>query len=201
MEKGMNIQVVKQHYEQMTDQELIRIATEDARGLTSDAVEILKTEIRKRGLTQNIVHAVNAQNKTYTLEEVDRYCDLISNLSCPSCGSSNERLNATVCGEVMSFVLITHYTKKLKVACPSCLDSANNKALATTALLGWWGIPWGIIRSIQYITLNLKNKRTNHTASHNNFLRSFALGNMGILEAHKGDKDKLRQILLRHNAS
>lgn len=183
----------------MTDDELIGIATQDANGLTPEAMEIVKAEIKKRRLDENIVKGVEAQNKTYTIEEVDVYCDVVSKLSCPSCGNTADRLNATMTGEVMSFIFFTTYNKKIKVGCPNCLDKANNNALTKTALLGWWGIPWGIINTIQSIILNLKSKRTNHSYEHSDYLRSFTLSVVGELETYKSDNAKLQQIMKRQN--
>jgi predicted nucleic-acid-binding Zn-ribbon protein len=199
MSTGIDIQFVQETYQRMTDEELIRIATQDAYGLTPEAMEVVKAEIRKRGLDENISKAVDAQNKTYTTAEIDVYCDIISNLSCPSCGNTSNRLNATMTGEVISFVFFTQYRKKIKVACPDCLDKANNNALLKSAVLGWWGIPWGIIRTPQAIAVNLKNKRTNHLDTHNDFLRGFALGNIGEIETYKHNKERLLQIIARKN--
>jgi predicted nucleic-acid-binding Zn-ribbon protein len=199
MSTGIDISFVQETYQRMTDDELIRIATQDAHGLTPEAMEVIKTEIKKRGLDESIYKGVEAQNKTYTIEEVDTYCNVVSRLSCPSCGNTTERLNATVTGEVMSFIFFTTYNKKVRVGCPHCLDKANNNALTKTALLGWWGIPWGIIKTIQSIVLNLKSKRSNHSHDHNDYLRSFALSTIGELETYKDNKEKLQQILARQN--
>ena len=81
-------------------------------------------------------------------------------------------------------------------------ESRVTKSLRFTllsAVLGWWGIPWGIIRTPQAIALNLKSKRTNHLQDHNNYLRSFTLSVIGELETYKGNKEKLQQILMRQN--
>ncbi|RPD45181.1 hypothetical protein [Paracnuella aquatica] len=199
MSTGIDIKFVQERYQRMSDDELIRIATQDAYGLTPEAMDVVKAEIQKRGLDENISKGIEAQNREYTIEEIDAYCDLASNLSCPSCSSTTERLNATLTGEVMSFVFFTTYNKKIKVGCPSCLDKANNNALTKTALLGWWGFPWGIIRTPQAIALNLKSKRTNHLQDHNDYLRSFTLGVVGELETYKDNKEKLRQVLIRQN--
>jgi hypothetical protein len=199
MSAGIDIKFVQERYQRMSDDELIRIATQDAYGLTSEAVEVVKAEIHKRGLDENISKGVEAQNKEYTIEEVDVYCDIVSNLSCPSCGSTAERLNATLTGEVMSFVFFTTYNKKIKVGCPHCLDKANNNALTKTALLGWWGFPWGVIRTPQAIALNIKSKRTNHLQGYNDYLRSFTLGVIGELETYRNNKEKLQQVLARQN--
>jgi hypothetical protein len=199
MSTGIDIKFVQERYKQMSDDELIRIATQDAYGLTPEAMEVVKGEIQKRGLDENISKGVEAQNKEYTIEEIDAYCDLVSNLACPSCSGTTERLNATLTGEVMSFLFFTTYDKKIKVGCPHCLDKANNNALTKTAILGWWGVPWGIIRTPQAIALNLKSKRTNHLQDHNDYLRSFTLSVVGELETYKGNKEKLQQVLVRQN--
>jgi len=200
MSTGIDIKFVQEKYQRMSDDELIRIATQDAYGLTPEAMDVVKAEIQKRGFNENINKGLEAQNKEYTIEEINAYCDLVRNLSCPICGSSTERLNATLTGEVMSFVLFTNYNKKIKVGCPSCLDKANNNALKKTAILGWWGFPWGIIRTPQAIALNLKSMRTNHLHEHNDYLRSFALSALGELETYKDNKEKLIQVLKRQNS-
>jgi hypothetical protein len=199
MSTGIDIKFVQETYQRMSDDELIRITTQDAYGLTPEAMEVVKTEIQKRGLDQNIGKGLEAQNKTYTIEEIDAYCDIVRSLSCPTCGSTTERLNATMTGEVLSIIFFTRYEKKIKIGCPHCLDKANNKALKKSALLGWWGIPWGIIHTVQAIALNLISKRTNHLPNHNEDLRSFTLSVVGELEAYKGNKEKLQQVLERQN--
>ena len=199
MSTGIDISFVQETYQRMSDEELIRIATQDAYALTPEAMEVVKTEIQKRGLDPNIAKGVEAQNKTYTTEEVDAYCNIVSNLRCPTCGSTTERLNATITAEVVSFILFTTYDKKIKIGCPHCLDKANNNAMIKSALLGWWGVPWGIIRTMQAFALNQKRKQTNHLQDHSEYLRSFTLSVIGELETYKGNKEKLQQILVRQN--
>lgn len=201
MSTGIDIQYVHDTYHRMSDAELIRVATQDAYGLTPEAMDVVKAEIKKRGLGENIAKGVEAQNKTYTIQEIDTYCDIVSNLGCPICGTSTERLNATMISEVMSFLFFTQYSKKIKIGCPHCLDKANENALIKSAVLGWWGVPWGIIRTPQAISLNIKSKRTNHLQQHNDFLRIFVLGKIGELETYKGDKEKLQHIISRQNGS
>lgn len=83
----------------------------------------------------------------------------------------------------------------VRVGCPDCLDKLNNSALNKTVAFGWWGFPWGVIRSIQAITLNIKSKHSNHMDSPNQFLRSFVLFNIGQLVAFKEDLTNLRHII------
>ncbi len=73
-----------------SNDELIHIATQDANGLTPEAMEVVKNEIQKRGLDDNLSKGVEAQNKEYSIEEIDTYCDIVSKMSCPSCGRTSE---------------------------------------------------------------------------------------------------------------
>ena len=195
MSKGIDIQFVKENYQCKTDTELIRAATTDAVGLTPEALEIVKEEILRRKLDPSVIKGLEAQNITYTIEEVDKYCNIIRQLDCPTCKTSHTVLNATMTSEVMSFIFFTQYSKNLIVGCPDCLDKANESAITKTALLGWWGIPWGFIRTIQAIGQNIKNKKTNHSDTPNNFLRSYTLSKIGELETYKDNKQKLQQII------
>jgi len=195
MSDAFDIAFVRETYEKMTDEEVIRNATQDAAGLTPEARDVVKAEIRKRGLNVGILNAVDAQNKQYTIGEIDQYCELVRSLDCPVCGSSENKLNATVTGQVFSFIVITRYEKRVKIACPDCLDKANSEALFMTAAFGWWGLPWGIIRSIQSIILNLRSKRTNRSTTPNDYLRGVTLGKIGQIEVYKEDKDQLQQLI------
>ncbi len=195
MSTGIDIQFIRENYQRKTDAELIQAATTDAVGLTPEALEVVKEEIIRRKLDTSIVKGLEAQNKTYSIEEVDNYCNIIRQLDCPTCGTSHFQLNATMVSEVMSFILFTQYSKKLKVGCPHCLDKANESALTKTALLGWWGIPWGFIRTIQAIRNNVKNKKTNHSDTANDFLRSYTLSKIGQIETYKNNKEKLQQLI------
>ena len=179
----------------MSDDELIRIATTDASGLTPQAQEIIKEEVAKRKLDTNILKGVEAQNKSYSIEEIDKYCNLVQTLSCPICKTNSEKLNATMTSEVVSAIVFSTKNKKIKVGCPSCLDKANNSALTKSVLLGWWGIPWGIFWTIKAINDNLKSKRTNHIDTPNDYLRGFTVSKIGQLETYKDDKTKLQQII------
>jgi hypothetical protein len=97
--------------------------------------------------------------------------------------------------DVFSVIILTHYSKKFKIACPHCLDKANSEATAKSAVLGWWGIPWGIVRTIQAIVNNVKSRKTHHWEEPNPYLRGFVLSRIGQLEAYKNDEGRLREII------
>ena len=195
MNKGLDIEVIRDKYQKMSDDEFIQLATEDEIGLTIEAQQVLKEEVGRRGLDQSILRSVEVQNKELSSAEFDEYVELIRSLDCPSCGISSQKLNGTMTGEVISFILFTQYERKLRVACPNCLDKANTNALIKSSLFGWWGIPWGFIRTIQAIIINMKGRSTTHQLSANHFLRSYVASKIGVIENFKSDKQKLNRLI------
>jgi hypothetical protein len=96
---------------------------------------------------------------------------------------------------VMSFILITHRKKKFIIAYPDCLDKANNDALTKTALLGWWGLPWGIIRTIQALISNSKMKKQNRLSDANKLLLAFVEKRVGLIEINKNSPEYLQLMI------
>jgi hypothetical protein len=194
MSSGIDVKFIQERYEQMSDAELTTLMT-DASGLTPEALEIAKNEIKKRDMNPRFSAVLDAQNKSLSIGEINYYCSLINGLNCPICGNGIDKLNATLTAEVTSFIFITLYKKKTHIGCPDCLDKLTNSALTKTIIFGWWGMLFGIIRSIQAIILNSKSKQGNHADSPNQCLRSFALSNIGQLEAYKDNPAKINQFI------
>ena len=195
MSAGIDIQLVRERYQQMSDDEIVRVLTQDASGLTNEALEVVTEEIRRRNLDPNINRGVAAQQKTYTVGQIDAYCEIIRGLPCPVTGSTSEKLNATLTIDVVSYIFLTQYKKRIVVGSPAALDKANTNSTIRSALFGWWGIPWGLIRTPQAIFQNMKNKKTNHLDRPNDHLRSFVLTHIGQIETYKEYPDKLREII------
>ncbi|WP_276225304.1 hypothetical protein [Niabella beijingensis] len=195
MSKGLDPGQVREYYQQLDNHELMRIALHDAAGLTPEAQEIVNQEIEKRNLGTAAADAVRVQNKTHSLEEIDAYCALARHLNCPQCGSAAVPLNGALISSTISVLIVTIQNKKLKIACPGCLDRANGNAITTTLLLGWWGIPWGPIRTIQSLGHNNKSKTTNHEEGPNDYLRNFVMANIGAFEMYKNNKAQLQQLI------
>jgi hypothetical protein len=190
-----NLEELRKNYERFDDNKLIRIATEEATGLRPEAVGLLKQIIKERGLSEDITKGIDAQFQEINNEGLAEYTELLRVQPCPVCKSTNNKLNATIAASVISFVIMTNYEKELKIACPDCLDKANNTAMIKSVLLGWWGFPWGIIRTPQALLLNNKMKKQNRLAEPNDLFNAFVLGRIGRLEANRNNPTKLQEII------
>jgi hypothetical protein len=191
----MDIKTIEKTYEKMTDNELVRIATTSAEGLRPEVFSIIENEIKKRNLDPDLFKAVLAQNKEYTADEIAVYAELLRELPCPVCANTTEKLNGTITHTVKSFIVFTSYETKPAIACPNCLDKMNNQAMVSTALLGWWGIPWGLFKTPVYLYRNHKAKQYNRLARPNDTLVGFTLANIGEIEAYRNNKERLKLII------
>ncbi len=190
-----SVQDLKQTYQRYDDEKLMRIATQDADGLRPEAVLALQEVIKERGLSEDIIKGLEVQRQEIDEEALLGYVNMLRELPCPICGATGPKLNGTIAGTVVSFIIMTNYEKRLKIACPTCLDKANNAAIAKSSALGWWGFPWGIIRTIQSLTLNNRMKSQNHIDGPNETLVAFTMANIGKIEAHRNNKARLFELV------
>ncbi len=186
---------LKQTYQRYDNEKLIRIATQDADGLRPEAVQAIQEVIKERGLSDDIIKGLEVQRKEIDEETLLGYVNVLRDLPCPKCGATGLKLNGTITGTVISFIVMSNYEKRIKIACPDCLDKENNAAIAKSSALGWWGFPWGIIRTIQSLIFNSRMKSQNHIDGPNETLLGFTMANIGKVEAHRNDKTRLAELI------
>ncbi len=80
-------------------------------------------------------------------------------IRCQSCGRIDATLRGAAFMYAMSFLLVTLRRGKGGIYCSSCRDHIALQLNAVTALLGWWGFPWGPIYTIQCWWTNLTGGR------------------------------------------
>jgi hypothetical protein len=190
-----NIEELRKNYERFTDDKLIRVATEEATSLRPEALELLKQIIKERGLSQSVIKGIDAQFKQIDEQTLLEYTELLRSLPCPFCNADNNKLNATITGTTISYIFLTHYRKEIKIGCPTCLDRQINNAMITSALLGWWGIPWGIIRTPAALLFNVKMKKQNNLPEANPIFKAFVLKRIGRIEANRDNPEGLSDII------
>ncbi len=197
MAKDSNLDLIRGNYARQSDQELIRIISQEAHGLTTEAVQVIKEELAKRNLDAKLTQVVEVQNRNFSGEELDDLARFVETLICPVCHKYTQPLTAAVISQTMSFVIMTQYSNKLHIACPDCLKSECNSSIGITLLLGWWGFPWGPIRSVQSLVNNFKAYSAINHHGPNDYLQGFILANIGLFELHKNSRENIQNIL--HN--
>lgn len=187
---------LRENYRHLPADKLLRLATDDAARLRPEALALLRAELGRRGLGETAEKAIAARLRVLTEAEIADYCALLQAQPCPRCWSLVQPLNATISSKVLSFVVMTTREKRFAIACPSCLDKLNGDATITSALLGWWGVPWGIIHTVRAIAFNSNMRKSNHLIQPNDLLKAFVVQNVGRIEAARDNPVDL-QVLLK----
>ena len=195
----MDLNDIRENYKNFDDYKIEKIASEEAGSLRPEVIDILKDEIKRRNLNPNLLKSVESQTRELTEAEFNEYCDILRKHPCPKCNSKTNKINVTMVGRVVSMLVLTNYEKSLKVACSDCLDEFHKKANIKSALLGWWGIPWGPIQTTRSFIFNSSMKKNNRTEKPSEIFLGFVLANFGVLEASKGNPEKLTEFLNRTN--
>jgi hypothetical protein len=73
---------------------------------------------------------------------------------CPKC-SGHGPVDVRVSHQVWSFLLITQWRNVQQVCCRRCAAKSQLGSLCFSVVLGWWGIPWGILMTPVQVGRNL----------------------------------------------
>jgi len=103
------------------------------------------------------LHAARISEAAVDLSEADitTAARAIQDGDCPTCRQSGSLVEVRFYHRVMSFGLFTRYTKSSKICCMKCGRKENLKSFALTFLLGWWGMPFGVLFTPTYLLANV----------------------------------------------
>jgi hypothetical protein len=73
---------------------------------------------------------------------------------CPKCGGAGP-VDVHTSYSVWSAGILTRWSQQSEVCCRPCGNKAKLKATAFSALLGWWGLPWGLLITPAQIIRNI----------------------------------------------
>ncbi|MCB9535518.1 MAG: hypothetical protein H6704_04570 [Myxococcales bacterium] len=81
--------------------------------------------------------------------------------SCPVCGGHGGPVDIHASHVAMSFVFFTRWYSEPRLSCRRCGAKKQLVAFGATLMLGWWGLPWGLlvtpvqlVRNVLGITVN-----------------------------------------------
>lgn len=191
----MELSKIEDNYKRMTDEEIIRIVTHNSEGLRDEVYAIIENEIIKRKLNPDLLKALYSHDNSYSLEQIEAFANILRDLACPICNNKIHKLNASEIYYIKSAVLFTTSKIKTIVACPPCLDRMNKKAMDSNLALGWWGLPWGLLKTPYYLFKNYTSKNENWLPFANKSLLNFAFINISSIEAFQNDTEELNKLI------
>ena len=73
---------------------------------------------------------------------------------CPRCGERGP-VDLHTSFHVWSAVIVTHWMADARLSCERCARSARRKAAGRSLLLGWWGVPFGLVMTPVQVVRNV----------------------------------------------
>ena len=137
------------YYTALPDEKLLEIADE-AIGLRHEAITVLRDELRRRGLDPSVIE----QLQELSVGGIESLAEQFRQLPCPRCQSSGYMVNAFRIAVAIGFIVTTSYKEEIILGCPVCVIKAAKRARLLTLLLGWWGIPFGPIHTLEALGYN-----------------------------------------------
>ncbi|WP_282037323.1 hypothetical protein [Saccharicrinis aurantiacus] len=195
---SLDLELIKKNYEKFEDYKLEHLAKNEAGSLEPEVIPILMAEIKKRGLDPNLEKGIEAQTKEITESEIIEILDKVSGLKCPECGGKSNPLKGSLIRSVKSFIIFTNYKKTPIISCQECANKKRKSALTSTIILGWWGIPWGIIRTPQTIINYFVDKNKLKEISES-ILTGFVIENIGEIRTNWESEDELVEFIDHQN--
>ncbi len=195
---AIDLEQIKENYANFDDFKLEHLAKNEAGSLEPEVIAILTAEIKKRGLDSNLEKGIEAQTKELTKNELNELKSKIGNLTCPECRQKNGQLVGTLIRTVKSFIVLTSYKKVPVITCKSCADKKRKNAMISTALLGWWGIPFGLFRTPIALIATLTDKNKSEEISEG-IITGFAIENIGEIRTNWNKEDELVEFIKHVN--
>ncbi len=116
------------HYMRMGDAEFTAFATHEVAGLVPEAVEIVRSELKRRGRVPDPDATIDVQLRRLSSEEFERMLKRFRQEPCPNCGSTVGPLNA---------VWVSLAGRREAVAgCVPCLEKRLKHATGSLAAVG-----------------------------------------------------------------
>ena len=78
----------------------------------------------------------------------------MATVACQRCGRVDTSLRMTVFPWVVSIVIMSYKRAAVGIFCSPCRSSEKWKYFGISALLGWWGIPWGLFWTLEALAKN-----------------------------------------------
>ena len=195
---NQDIDQIKEYYSKISDDMLEYIAKHEANGLSNEVISLIVDEINKRGLSETLKLGIASQQKQLTEEDIVSLISSMKSLSCPVCLSEKSQLTAGFAHRVRSFLVVTNYSNRPTICCHECLEKIQYRELKNSLLLGWWGIPWGFIKTVQ-VLIRFQYERRNKEHISSIIFNDFVKDNIGEIIANQNNKNEMILFIQSYN--
>ena len=188
---------IKNQYKNMSDSEIEKTALFESIGLERKVINILRDEIKIRGLNTNLLNWVNAGSKKFKENELVDLIKDISGLPCPKCSIKSSILYGYEINKIISYFIGSSESQKEKILCSACGNKEKALSIIQNSLLGWWSrngvfsTPYLLIKDIFNLSKTKKISKR--------ILNEMITDNSGYLRMNVTDKESLIDFVNRFN--
>lgn len=104
-------------------------------------------QCQQRGVLANVAQQIPAATVQYHVAQVHRG-------NCPRCQGEGP-VDVHTSHRVWSALLMTSWSSRPVICCQRCGTRRKLGDMAFSALLGWWGLPWGVLITPLQVGKNL----------------------------------------------
>jgi curved DNA-binding protein CbpA len=142
--------ILKYHPDRNPDPEAVEYTR-----VLNEAHTVLADE-RKRQLYDEWLRASAASSSGKVAAEPGQESDTrpVPDFCCSHCGRKDSSLRLVAMYYVTSFLVVTYKRAASGIWCQRCTAREAAKRTFLSALLGWWGFPWGPIYTLQALFVN-----------------------------------------------
>ena len=116
-------------------------------GVKDGEARFCNQQCQERGVLMAVSNQVPPEQVQEALRQVHQGL-------CPRCGGSGP-IDVSIAHKVWSALVVTSWKSEPQVCCRSCGRKHQAFGLLSSAVVGWWGIPWGLIMTPVQIVRNL----------------------------------------------
>jgi len=112
--------------------------------------------------------------------------------ACPKCGQQRGPVDVYTSYKVWSMILMTSWSSVPQISCRRCGVKAMLWGATSSLLVGWWGIPWGILMTPLQVGRNiwglLKSEESATPSGQLEQMVRVHLASRALVEAHRPDQ-------------
>jgi hypothetical protein len=87
-------------------------------------------------------------------EQMDQLVEKFHQGACPRCGGTGP-VDVHKAHQVWSALFMTSWSSKPVLSCKSCATKRQLGGIVFSGVLGWWGLPWGLVMTPLQIVRNI----------------------------------------------
>jgi hypothetical protein len=98
-------------------------------------------------------HVLTA-SQSLPAEDIEKHVAEIWGGNCPDCNGPGP-VDLHKSHQVWSALVMTRWSSKPRICCRSCATKRQIAGAASSLIVGWWGVPWGVILTPVQIGRNI----------------------------------------------